>query len=67
MNMPPPVTQQQPAPLGNRGRRVTGVSPKCAHCKHVMAPRLYPGTPKMFCSGVPDGRASQGKGADAAK
>ena len=23
---------------------------KCVHCKRAMAPRIYPGTPKRFCS-----------------
>ena len=39
----PPVTKTG-APF------VTGATQKCARCKRAMAPRIYPGTPKRFCS-----------------
>jgi hypothetical protein len=49
MNMPT-VTKRRSAPLGNRGRLVTVAAPKCAHCRDAMAPKIYPGMPKRFCS-----------------
>jgi hypothetical protein len=43
MNMMPTVTQK-------RARPVTVATPKCAQCKRSMAPKIYPGMPKRFCS-----------------
>ena len=43
MNMRPTVTKKC-------GLSVTVASPNCAKCKRVMAPKIYPGMPKRFCS-----------------
>jgi hypothetical protein len=47
MNMPT-VTKRRSAPLGNCGRLVTVAAPKCAHCGHAMAPKIYPGMPRVY-------------------